>query len=109
MAGGVKFFESTRHIDALVVTTASVHRIILQRNNGELCLSAIQKLTVNGLLDEKNAKHLSDKLWMLTEGTIEEVHVLKTVTLLLTTSGIAHGITLSKFLTNQHEIRKVSR
>ncbi|KAK2711568.1 hypothetical protein QYM36_012656 [Artemia franciscana] len=35
---------------------------------------------------------------MLTEGTIEEVRVLQTVTLLLTTSDIARGITLSKCL-----------
>ncbi len=50
----------------------------------KLCLSLIQRLIVHKVLDFKGARYVTDTLWMLMEAGIEEVKILQTLTLLLT-------------------------
>ncbi|KAJ6640307.1 Protein MON2 like [Pseudolycoriella hygida] len=62
------------------------------------CLGMMQRLIIQKVVDQKGAKYITDTLWMLMENSIEEVKVLQTVTLLLTTNTIVHGETLAKAL-----------
>jgi len=48
------------------------------------------------LLDEKGAKYVTNVLWLMMESNIEEVKVLQTAALLLTTSNLVRGESLSK-------------
>ena len=50
----------------------------------KLCLSLMQRLIVHKVLDFRGAKYVTDTLWMLMEAGIEEVKILQTLTLLLT-------------------------
>jgi len=63
-----------------------------------LSLGLIQRLIVSRALDPKGTRGVADTLWMLMEAGIEEVKVLQTVTLLLTTSTVARHETLAKCL-----------
>ena len=47
-------------------------------------------------VDQKGARYITDTLWMLMESGTEEVKVLQSVTLLLTTNTVVHGDTLSR-------------
>jgi hypothetical protein len=47
-------------------------------------------------VDQKGARYITDTLWMLMESGTEEVKVLQSVTLLLTTNTIVHGDTLAR-------------
>lgn len=47
-------------------------------------------------VDQKGARYITDTLWMLMESGIEEVKVLQSVTLLLTTNTVVHGDTLAR-------------
>lgn len=58
----------------------------------------MQRLITQQVVDQKGARYITDALWMLMEHNIEEVKVLQTVTLLLTTNTIVHGDTLAKSL-----------
>lgn len=49
----------------------------------------MQRLITQQVVDQKGARYITDTLWMLMEHSIEEVKVLQTVTLLLTTNVIA--------------------
>ena len=53
---------------------------------------------VQQVVDQKGARYITDALWTLMENNIEEVKVLQTVTLLLTTNTVVHGETLAKSL-----------
>lgn len=56
----------------------------------------IQKLITEQAVDQKGARYITETLWMLMESATEEVKVLQTVTLLLTTNSIVHGDILAK-------------
>lgn len=58
----------------------------------------MQRLITQQVVDQKGARYITDALWMLMEHNIEEVKVLQTVTLLLTTNTVVHGETLAKSL-----------
>lgn len=62
----------------------------------KFCLQIMQKLITQQVVDQKGARYITDTLWMLMESGIEEVKVLQSVTLLLTTNTIVHGETLAK-------------
>lgn len=56
----------------------------------------MQRLMTQQAVDQKGARYITDTLWMLMEIGIEEVKVLQSVTLLLTTNSIVHGDTLAR-------------
>lgn len=56
----------------------------------------MQKLITKQLIDQKGAKFITNTLWTLMESSLEEVKILQSVTLLLTTNTIVHGDTLAK-------------
>lgn len=58
----------------------------------------MQRLITQQVIDQKGARYITDTLWMLMEHGTEEVKVLQTVTLLLTTNAVVHGETLAKAL-----------
>ncbi|XP_063995099.1 protein MON2 homolog [Diachasmimorpha longicaudata] len=64
----------------------------------KFCLGMMQKLITQQAIDQKGARYITDALWMLMELGIEEVKVLQTVTLLLTSNTIVHGETLARNL-----------
>ena len=61
-----------------------------------MCLAIMQRLILQQAIDQKGARYITDTLWMLMETGTEEVKVLQSVTLLLTTNSIVHGETLSR-------------
>lgn len=56
----------------------------------------MQRLITQQALDQKGARYITDALWTLMEAGIEEVKVLQTVTLLLTSNSLVHGETLAR-------------
>ncbi|XP_050530236.1 protein MON2 homolog isoform X2 [Daktulosphaira vitifoliae] len=64
----------------------------------KMCLGMIQKLITYQAVDQKGARYITDTLWMLMESGTEQVKVLQSVTLLLTTNSIVHGETLARNL-----------
>jgi hypothetical protein len=56
----------------------------------------VQKLMMQQAVDQKGARYITDTLWMLMESGTEEVKVLQSVTLLLTTNSVVHGDTLAR-------------
>ncbi|XP_055710710.1 protein MON2 homolog [Phlebotomus papatasi] len=64
----------------------------------KFCLGMMQRLITQQVVDHKGARYITDTLWMLMENGTEEVKVLQTVTLLLTTNTVVHGETLAKTL-----------
>ncbi|CAG5101303.1 Similar to mon2: Protein MON2 homolog (Drosophila melanogaster) [Cotesia congregata] len=64
----------------------------------KFCLGMMQRLITQQAIDQKGARYITDTLWMLMELGMEEVKVLQTVTLLLTSNTIVHGEILSRNL-----------
>lgn len=64
----------------------------------KICLQIMQKLITNQLIDQKGAVYVTDALWSLMESGIEEVRILQSVLLLLTTNTVVHGETLARTL-----------
>ncbi|GAB0089087.1 Protein MON2 homolog [Sergentomyia squamirostris] len=64
----------------------------------KFCLGMMQRLITQQVVDHKGARYITDTLWILMENGTEEVKVLQTVTLLLTTNTVVHGETLAKTL-----------
>lgn len=60
------------------------------------CLQILQRLITQQVVDAKGARYITDTLWTLMEASIEEVKVLQSVTLLLTTNTVVHGETLAR-------------
>lgn len=56
----------------------------------------MQRLITRQVIDQKGARYIIDVLWRLMETECEEVKVLQTVILLLTTNDVVQGETLSK-------------
>lgn len=59
-------------------------------------MQIIQKLITNQLIDQKGAVYITDTLWTLMESGIEEVKILQSVTLLLTTNTVVRSETLAR-------------
>jgi len=66
-------------------------------------LGAIQKFITQNLLDEKGAKYVTNVMWLLMESNVDEVKVLQTIALLLTTSNVVRGESLSKVFAKTHQ------
>ncbi|EDW04109.1 protein MON2 homolog [Drosophila grimshawi] len=64
----------------------------------KFCLGMMQRLITQQVVDQKGSLYITNALWTLMEHNIEEVKVLQTVTLLLTTNLVVHGDTLAKAL-----------
>ncbi|XP_044741500.1 protein MON2 homolog isoform X2 [Chrysoperla carnea] len=64
----------------------------------KFCLGMMQRLITHQVIDQKGARYITDTLWTLMESGTEEVKILQSVTLLLTTNTIVHGETLAKTL-----------
>lgn len=60
------------------------------------CLGMMQRLITQQVVDQKGARYITEALWMLMESSIDEVKVLQTVTLLLTTNTVVCGEILAK-------------
>lgn len=60
----------------------------------------IQRLITEQVVDQKAARCITDTLWMLMESGTEEVKLLQSVTLLLTTNNVVHGDVLAKVRKN---------
>lgn len=74
---------------------------LAHKNNNvcfQFCLGMMQRLITQQVVDQKGALYITNALWTLMEHNIEEVKVLQTVTLLLTTNLVVHGDTLAKAL-----------
>ncbi|KAF8571910.1 hypothetical protein P879_00808 [Paragonimus westermani] len=61
-----------------------------------ISLSSFQKLISRECLSEGGAQSLIDVLWALVDANVEEVRVLQTTILLLTSSSLVHGDMLAK-------------
>jgi hypothetical protein len=59
-------------------------------------MSIMQRLVTHQAVDHKCARYITDTLWFLMESGIEEVKILQTVTLLLTTNTVVHADTLAR-------------
>nr|XP_018911594.1 PREDICTED: protein MON2 homolog isoform X1 [Bemisia tabaci] len=64
----------------------------------KMCLSTIQRLIMHQAVDQKGARCITDTLWTLMESGTEEVKILQSVTLLLTTNSVVHSDVLAKNL-----------
>ncbi|XP_067205891.1 protein MON2 homolog isoform X2 [Linepithema humile] len=64
----------------------------------KFCLGMMQRLITQQAVDQKGARYITDTLWLLMESGTEEVKVLQTVTLLLTSNAVVHGDTLARNL-----------
>ncbi|XP_043230442.1 protein MON2 homolog isoform X1 [Amphibalanus amphitrite] len=62
------------------------------------CLGTIQRLILQQAVDTKGAGYITETVWGLMRSNIEEVKLLQTVALLLTTNAVAQGDTLAKSL-----------
>lgn len=64
----------------------------------KVCVRIMQRLITQQVVDQKGARYITDTLWILMESGTEEVKILQSVTLLLTTNTIVHGETLARIL-----------
>ena len=63
-----------------------------------LCLQVVQRLITAQVLDGKGTKYVVETMWMLMEANIEEVRLLQTLTLLVTTNSVCCGDILARCL-----------
>ncbi|CAL4062138.1 unnamed protein product, partial [Meganyctiphanes norvegica] len=64
----------------------------------KLSLGVMQRLIVAEVVDESSGEHIVETLWMLMENGIEELKVLQTATLLITTSDTVKNNNIAKAL-----------
>ncbi|XP_026556075.1 protein MON2 homolog isoform X2 [Pseudonaja textilis] len=62
----------------------------------QLCLAAIQRLMSHEVVSEVAAGNIINMLWQLMENSLEELKLLQTVLVLLTTNTVVHDEVLSK-------------
>uniref|UniRef100_A0A8C6YCM3 Protein MON2 homolog n=1 Tax=Naja naja TaxID=35670 RepID=A0A8C6YCM3_NAJNA len=62
----------------------------------QLCLAAIQRLMSHEVVSEVAAGNVINMLWQLMENSLEELKLLQTVLVLLTTNTVVHDEVLSK-------------
>ncbi|XP_012697958.1 protein MON2 homolog isoform X6 [Clupea harengus] len=62
----------------------------------QLCLAAIQRLMTHEVVSEAAAGNIINMLWQLMENGLEELKLLQTVLVLLTTNTVVHDEVLSK-------------
>lgn len=56
----------------------------------------MQRLITQQVVDQKGARYITNTMYTLMELGIEEVKILQSVTLLLTTNSVVRGETLAK-------------
>jgi len=64
----------------------------------QVCLHSVQKLITGGHVDVKGARSIVETAVGLLEAGLEEIKVLQTVTLLLTTNAVVRGALLAQAL-----------
>lgn len=64
----------------------------------KLSLGVMQRLIIAEVVDENSGEHIVETLWMLMENGIEELKVLQTATLLITTSDVVKNNNIAKAL-----------
>ena len=64
----------------------------------QLCLHSIQRLITAGHVDAKGAQSICHTIVLLLENNLEEIKILQTITLLLTTNNVVTGDLLAKNL-----------
>lgn len=96
----LKTLKLSRYVlrSVLIIIIIAVINLNLNYVQKQYCLGMMQRLITQKVVDQKGARYITDTLWMLMESESEEVKVLQTVTLLLTTNTIVHGETLAKGL-----------
>lgn len=62
----------------------------------QISLTALQRLITNEALSESSSVNLVSTLWQLMEGGLEELRILQSIILLITTSNIVYGECLGK-------------
>nr|KAF6453152.1 MON2-like protein, regulator of endosome-to-Golgi trafficking [Molossus molossus] len=62
----------------------------------QLCLAAVQRLMSHEVVSETAAGNIINMLWQLMENSLEELKLLQTVLVLLTTNTVVHDEALSK-------------
>lgn len=62
----------------------------------QISITGLQRLINNEALSESSSVNLVSTLWQLMEGGLEELRILQTIILLITTSNIVHGESLGK-------------
>uniref|UniRef100_A0A8C7QZX8 Protein MON2 homolog n=1 Tax=Oncorhynchus mykiss TaxID=8022 RepID=A0A8C7QZX8_ONCMY len=62
----------------------------------QLCLAAVQRLMTHEVVSEAAAGNIINMLWQLMENGLEELKLLQTVLVLLTTNTVVHDEILSK-------------
>lgn len=62
----------------------------------QICLTALQRLISHQAISEVSAQNLISTLWLLMETGLEELRILQTLLLVLTTTKIVTGDSLSK-------------
>lgn len=62
----------------------------------QFCLGMMQRLITQQVVDPKGARFITNTLWNLMQSGTEEVRLLQSVTLLLTTNTVVHGETLAR-------------
>lgn len=72
----------------------------------QLCLAAIQRLMSHEVVSETAAGNIINMLWQLMENSLEELKLLQTVLVLLTTNTVVHDEALSKVGNLFDEIHK---
>ena len=66
-----------------------------------MALGIVQKVVVaGGVSDASCGEHIVEALWILMESGVEELRVLQTVTLLVTTNNAIAGENLAKVVCN---------
>ncbi|GMT24919.1 hypothetical protein PFISCL1PPCAC_16216 [Pristionchus fissidentatus] len=82
---------SSELVHPLVVACSTKNARLVQ-----IALSAIQKLVQHRILDEKCAGTIVSELWSLVESECEELRVVQTLTLIVSTELVVCGHTLAK-------------
>jgi len=65
----------------------------------QICLTSVQKVIEAKILNVNSASMLINTLWQLTESGLEEIKVLQTIILLVTTTDVVKHQFLAKTLT----------
>ncbi|XP_056596097.1 protein MON2 homolog isoform X2 [Triplophysa dalaica] len=96
---------AARHTDVLAALKESSSEVVQPFLMGcgtkepkitQLCLAAIQRLMSHEVVSEAAAGNIINMLWQLMENGLEELKLLQTVLVLLTTNTVVHDEVLSK-------------
>ncbi|KAI7811623.1 protein MON2 homolog isoform X1 [Triplophysa rosa] len=96
---------AARHTDVLAVLKENSSEVVQPFLMGcgtkepkitQLCLASIQRLMSHEVVSEAAAGNIINMLWQLMENGLEELKLLQTVLVLLTTNTVVHDEVLSK-------------